>query len=679
MSENSSHIILCRGAVGKGLGERKAPIPFKQTNYNHDIYEFETIDEEITFVANQICTLVFNGTPLNKIKIIKPSQEYETIIKRIFAMFKIPFNLETDYLVSTNIVKNFFKLLDNNISKTLIELEKTLDENDELALEEYNKIVNICNKYNWCNNYKEIRDILIEEFKKTKIKLKNYAQKIEFVELENNFFEDDEIIFLIGFNQGNYPKIYKDDDFLNDDIKKLINLETTSKKNIISYNKVLNSIRNIKNLTISYKLKTPFNIYYKSHIIDDQNWNILSPKVLKINYSILNSKIAITNSIDTYLKYGIENDNLKLLGIFPNLNYKSYNNQYKKINNEIFTKYTKSQLTLSYSSIDNFYRCGFRYYIENILKLNIPSNDFILFIGNLFHYILSLIYTPNFNFDESFNAYIKNNYEVKNYKEKFFIQKLKKELKFIIETIKKQTKYTTFDKYLFEQIVKIDMSINNFDIIFKGIIDKLMYKENNNETLISIIDYKTGNPNLNLNNIIYGLDMQLVIYAYLSSKIEKFKNPKLVGIYLQKVLNKEINIDSKKNYITLKEENLKLQGYSIKDEEILKQFDQTYQDSNFIKGLKISSKGFYAYSKVFDKDMLNSLLKIVEKNIYEARDNILNREFFINPKKIGIKNLVGCEYCKYKDLCFMKENDVVNLKEYKNLEFLGGDNYELDR
>ena len=76
--------------------------------------------------------------------------------------------------------------------------------------------------------------------------------------------------------------------------------------------------------------------------------------------------------------------------------------------------------------------------------------------------------------------------------------------------------------------------------------------------------------------------------------------------------------------------------------------------------------------------MLNSLLKIVDNNINQARDKILNREFFINPKKIGIKNLVGCENCKYRELCFMMEENIINLKEYKKLEFLKDDAYELN-
>ena len=649
------------------------------SKFNHDIMEFDTIQDEVIFVANKICELIENKIELNKIKIINPSSDYNATIKRIFNLFNLPFYFNNNYLISTKISNNFFEILSNDIVETLEKLKETISLNDELEQTEYNQIVKICNKYNWCSNFLDIKNNLIYEFSNTKIDIKKEANYIEFVSLENNFFYDDEYVFLIGFNQNTYPKTVKDDDFLNDEVKKFLSLETTTEINKINYNILVNKLYSIKNLFISYKLKSPFNSFYRSQIIDDLNLNVVKNYNCNIHYSVLNDKLKLAITLDNYLKYGEESQDLELLySNYPSINYKTYNNQYTKIDENLFRKYLNNKLSLSYSSINNFYKCSFRYYMENILNLQISSNEFSLFIGNLFHYILSIMYNGDFNFSDSFETYVNENYEFNTYKERFFINKLKKELEFIIDNIKEQDKFTSFDSHKFEQLIKIDLSKDNYDITFKGIIDKISYKKEAGNTLISIIDYKTGNPNLNLNNIIYGIDMQLCIYAYLSSKLKLFANPLLVGIYLQKILNNEININKNKQYITMKQENLKLQGYSNSNESILKVFDNTYTDSKLIKGMKVSSKGFYAYSKVFDQAMLNSILNIVENNIDEARDKILNREFYINPKKIGVKNLIGCENCTYKELCFMTEDNIINLKEYKNLEFLKDDANEMD-
>lgn len=649
------------------------------SKFNHDIMEFDTIQDEVIFVANKICELIENKIELNKIKIINPSSDYNATIKRIFNLFNLPFYFNNNYLISTKISNNFFEILSNDIVETLEKLKETISLNDELEQTEYNQIVKICNKYNWCSNFLDIKNNLIYEFSNTKIDIKKEANYIEFVSLENNFFYDDEYVFLIGFNQNTYPKTVKDDDFLCDEVKKFLSLETTTEINKINYNILVNKLYSIKNLFISYKLKSPFNSFYRSQIIDDLNLNVVKNYNCNIHYSVLNDKLKLAITLDNYLKYGEESQDLELLySNYPSINYKTYNNQYTKIDENLFRKYLNNKLSLSYSSINNFYKCSFRYYMENILNLQISSNEFSLFIGNLFHYILSIMYNGDFNFSDSFKTYVNENYEFNTYKERFFINKLKKELEFIIDNIKEQDKFTNFDSHKFEQLIKIDLSKDNYDITFKGIIDKISYKKEAGNTLISIIDYKTGNPNLNLNNIIYGIDMQLCIYAYLSSKLKLFANPLLVGIYLQKILNNEININKNKQYITMKQENLKLQGYSNSNESILKVFDNTYTDSKLIKGMKVSSKGFYAYSKVFDQAMLNSILNIVENNIDEARDKILNREFYINPKKIGVKNLMGCENCTYKELCFMTEDNIINLKEYKNLEFLKDDVNEMD-
>ena len=41
--------------------------------------------------------------------------------------------------------------------------------------------------------------------------------------------------------------------------------------------------------------------------------------------------------------------------------------------------------------------------------------------------------------------------------------------------------------------------------------------------------------------------------------------------------------------------------------------------------------------------------------------NIKNNKFDINPKVINGVNK-GCEFCKFKDICFMTENDIEKIQ-----------------
>ena len=123
------------------------------------------------------------------------------------------------------------------------------------------------------------------------------------------------------------------------------------------------------------------------------------------------------------------------------------------------------------------------------------------------------------------------------------------------------------------------------------------------------------------------------------------------------------------NQIIKKRESLKLQGYSNEDIKVLKIVDETYEDSEVIKSLKTSSNGFYAYSKILSDKEIDKLYKLVEEKVKEACKILLDADFRINPKSVDGK-LLGCDYCKYKDICFRKNEDIVDLEKLNYKDFL---------
>ena len=76
--------------------------------------------------------------------------------------------------------------------------------------------------------------------------------------------------------------------------------------------------------------------------------------------------------------------------------------------------------------------------------------------------------------------------------------------------------------------------------------------------------------------------------------------------------------------------------------------------------MKTSSNGFYNYSKVISDDEIDKLSSLVKDKINDASRDILNASFDINPKEINGK-LISCNYCKYKDICYMNNNDIIKL------------------
>lgn len=627
-------------------------------NNNPVIYELETLEEEVNYMFLTISNLL-KQTTIQKIYIIDYNKEYQNMIRRYSFLYHIPINFnEGKDIYGLIEVQKFLKSLENN------SLEEALKE--ITTKEILNIVIDICNQFSDCEDKNIFIEIIKQKIRQTKIYPKKKKNAINIASLEE--IEKDNYYFLIGFNQGIMPLIYKDEDLLSDKEKKKKLIFTSDQKNKLEKMKIIKLIKNTDHLFISYKLKSYSEEYYPSPLIDELELQVCRPNIKNYSYSNLYNQLDLSKKLDSFIKFNEKNLDLNLLyHSYPTIPYLTYDNSYHSIANSDFQKYTNGKLLLSYSSLDHYNRCGFRYYISNLLKLNKYEETFMTLIGNLFHYILSIAFSDNFDFEREFEDYIKDK-QLTN-KEKFFINKLKEDLKYTIDIIKEQDKTTSLKNALYEQ--KIFVSQNHkIQVTFMGIIDKLKYCEENGQTIVAIIDYKTGTPDINLNNSIYGIEMQLPIYLYLA-KNSKLKNVQIAGFYLQKIIHNKLPYQ-KENYESAKKKLYRLDGYSNDNIEILKQFDSNYSDSSMIKGMKLSSKGFYAYTKVLNQNQMNNLEQLTKEKIKETTDNILNLQFDINPKKIG-QNLIGCEFCSFKDICYQREENIVYLKEQNYHDFLGGE------
>ena len=638
-------------------------------DYKHDIYEFNYLEEEIEFVSNKIIDLIRDGVDINNIKLTNINSDYINPIKRIFSLYNIPVNINDDNnIYNTLIIKDFLEYYKKNDKETSLDLLKEkYDLNDENNNYIYNKLINILNSYSFISDKDKCINNIIYDLKRTKTKKEILKNCVEVIDLKDNIVSDEKYVFLMNYNSNSIPTLYKDDDYLSDKIKRKIDLETSDELNKTLKEVDIKAIKNIKNLIITYKLKTPYEDFMRSNLLDETDFEIKRVDIFN-KYSNKMNYFKLSNMLDDLIKYQIKDNKLDYLySMYNDIKYRKFSNKYNGINKNDLIKYLNNKVSLSYSSMNNFYKCQFKYYLENILYLSKDEKTFAIEIGNIFHELLSKSFNDDFDLDKEFDEVIKNTTVIK---EKFFLNKLKDELKFVIDTIKYQNSFSSLDKALYENKVYVNKE-GNVKLTFTGTIDKLLYKEDNDKTYVVIIDYKTGTPDINLNNTIYGLDMQLPVYLYLAKNMKEIKNIEVIGFYLQRVLDNEINKVKGKTYSNIKKDNLKLLGYTVDDESLISIFDKCYFDSEVIKSMKKNNNGFYNYAKLVSKEEIEKLISLTEKHIDYAFDKILDGDFVINPKRLD-NDLVSCKYCKYRDVCFRKEEDIIPLKEHKNLDFLKG-------
>ena len=632
----------------------------KEVNAQFLVYHFSTIEEEIEYHAQKI-TEELSSTPINDIHLVNVTPEYITPLKRIFRMYNIPLNTnDSSSIYSTNIAQKFLNSLTNSKN-----IEDAINSLPESGIK--NQIVTIINNYAFTNTVDDVLiSCFVEEFKRTKLSSEKLKNAIDIINFED-IIPNDNIYHILSFNQENVPKVVKDEDFISDQEKILLDISPSIKINKEEKDYIIKILKTTPNYILSYKDKTPFASYYPSYLINTLSMEIKDENTNKYHYSDSMNQYHLTQSLDNLIKYNEKDENLAILyHNYPQISYRTYNNAYTKINIESLKNYLKPKLTLAYSSLNNYYNCAFKYYINNILKLDPYEETFAIFIGNLFHDVLSKMYSDTFDLDIVYNEYIKN--KMLTPKESFFINKLKEDLKFVIDTIKFQDSFTKLNNVLTEQKIFVNKS-KDIEITFMGIVDKIKYTKNQDHIIAAIIDYKTGNIKNTLDNINYGLNLQLPVYIYLA-KNKEFSNLKIAGFYLQHILQNKVvdQID----YLKDNRQKLRLSGYSNSNEKILSYLDDNYENSLVIEGMKKTSNGFSNYTKLINDENIEKISTITNQKIDEAIDNILNAEFSINPKRLN-NDLIGCKYCKYKDLCFRKEEDIVDLDYQKIEDILGGE------
>jgi len=631
-------------------------IELSNQGFTHNVIELASMEDEINYVCIEIKKLIESGIDINKIILCNVSSDYLYTIDRLFSYYKIPINIDfKDSVYSTKIVTDYLK-------------NKNLDLNNKNAVIINKKLVNILGKLSNLTD-DEIREkILIDKLKSTYLKSPLKYNAVNIKDLYKTSFNDDEYVFVIGFNQDSLPRIKKDLDFIDDSIKDEVSLYKTEYLNKRSKEVVSYLLSNIKNLYLSYKLSSPFQNYYKSSLIDDLGLKIIKKELNDYTHSNSYNKLRLAEMLDNFRLFGEKDSNLEKLNSKYKIPYNTYTNLFTGIDNDTYLKNLPYPLHLSYTSLNCYNECKFKYFIKYVLSLDEYTDSFSSFVGSLYHKILSLFQNKDFNFEEEYQKYLTT--RELTLKEKILLVRIKKELLEFLETIKKQNLLTSYDEALYEAKATVPLK-KDVAVEFVGYIDKIMFYKNIEDTYFSIIDYKTGYIDTHIEPIKYGLHMQLPVYLYLINYSKLFSNPIFTGIYYQNILfnypswNENIEKEKKSRYL--------LNGYSTDNIEHLSRFDSTYQASELIKSMKFNEeKGFGTYSKTLSDDTLYDLIKYTKRHIDLTCDDILNSDFQINPKNYDGDN-ISCEYCQFRDLCYMRESNLIYYDKVKDLSFLGGE------
>ena len=635
---------------------------FDEKKYMPKVYEASNMEEEVEFVLKEIAKLLENNISINNIKVIA-SREYDNLLNRYFSLYDIPYNKKNNHaFYSTMIAQEFLTNYDLY----------SMEENIMHLSEKYtnvSQLVRIINESVLVQD-KDMRKLfIIDDLKKTKIPEVVYLNAVKITDLKDSF-SDDDYVFLLGFNVNQYPLIKRDIDYLSDPVKEQLGLDTTVDWNNYETKFVLYKIQHIKNLVITYKLYSFGKEAYPSMLISELNLDVLPVEIdASITYSKEYSNLKYAKFLDNLYKFSVIDANLGMYEHNLDIPYASYDNQFRGIRKEQLKKKLNGELTLSYTNLEMYQECAFRYYVSKVLRLDIFLENFKTILGSIMHHVLELGIMRDINIPVEMMKFVKEQGYVLNAKEMFYLEEFSHELTDILEVIRMQQAKSKLKHYLFEQEFFVYKDLEDFNITFKGNIDKVMYETIKDKEVLAVVDYKTGNPTITLNNLDYGLNIQLPIYLYLLKRSDRFKNSLIAGFYIQKILAKKEPIQFKKSLHELLKNRLRLQGFTNSDEELMGILDEDYQKGEILANVQFKKDGLLSSkAKVLSNEEMDELISKVDKIIDGVIKKILDANFVINPKVINGKN-IACTYCKFRDLCYRRKKNEVEL---------GGESRELD-
>lgn len=246
-------------------------------------------------------------------------------------------------------------------------------------------------------------------------------------------------------------------------------------------------------------------------------------------------------------------------------------------------------------------------------------------------------------------------------KNRYFVMQLKRILRRTIRTLQQQLRYGTFKPYAFEKdfrhIYNIDCEgQSDGQLLLKGRIDRIDTCLHDQEVLVKVVDYKSGNRKFDVNTLYYGIALQLAVYLGQAVKnmeaVYPDKNivPAAMLYYraVDPILNTEKALTKEESEIEILKE-LNHTGAVSSRAGVVDALDETFTKKSMV--VPVSKKGdeVVLSDSVFDPLVLNRMLDFAQDKVMELANEIMQGKIDIKP--VEIKKTDACEFCDYKDVC----------------------------
>lgn len=648
-------------------------LSFLELENNCFFYSFVDARDEVYSLVRKIATLLHNKVSADNIKIHLTNPTYKPVLEEVFSMFSIDITFnEQPMLYTRPYVLAFLKAMQNNQTEDVyLRIQSSLESAKKIVpfadKGTKQQVIDIINQTEIeALPAAQINAYLKNVFMNTRIKSKNYINTIEIGDFMQDCLGEDVYLFVPSCTQGVVPRVIQDDEYLLDKEKEGIGMISSSKKNEIYQKQFVKMIKRSKETVLSFADRYVDHTFVLSSAVINQvalgNIQPQEDSEDTIRFSKTYDQMLYAKLYDDVIKYDVIDPRLHALRKSDlKLEYRSYNNQFKGMDQEDLCSFLTEKLSLSYTSLDLYYNCPFAFYVEKVLRIRKNKNELAIFVGNMFHHVLEEMLLKAqeeitiLQIQECMQEFCRKNNNPFGVKMHFFMEKHAQDLYLILQTIQTQLKQSSFVQSGFEEQVSITLE-NDYQTKLSGKIDKLLTYDLEGKTYAVVLDYKTGNTDFDYHNLFFGLNMQTLIYFYLYHKVGR--PYQFGGAYLQRIFINPLQYEKNTTKEELLWKQLQWSGYTQEDQKVMFAVDNQVMQHTFLNRMRIKTdETLYDTAKkwVISDEIFHSLLKFVDGKIYEALENIENGDFSVAP--IRMDDIDACKYCSYQDLCFKQEKN----------------------
>lgn len=621
-----------------------------------DVLCFNDYEEEIIYAVNDIAKKINEKTDPSKIVIYYSNSDYLKKLEEILIIYQIDYQTDIkEKLIDFETSKEFLKFLKNHFNNKIEDIcnEYLKIHNDDVSLEIINHLSDIIDKKLDDNTYELINYI----FNKTTKKTNEYQNAITLCNDFDNIYDEQTHIYILGCANNILFSFVKDTQYLKNEERQKYNLLTSDMRNQNTIKQIVSFINYHKNIYLSYSKTVHNKKYFICHFLENKK---LTNRTLDIA-DIISARMAQNIYQKAYRLYNLYNEKSENL----DKGYETFNKKYNLYNSEYSGNENISEdvIKLSYSKIDDYTNCPFKYYLKNYLKLPEKENESTE-LGSLIHFVLEKVLK---NMDNNkretlmndiscyFDEYFSEKKYQKTNKDEIYFPLYLKQLQNIIPIIIDFMDNSNFTLAETESSFEIKLDDKT---ILNGKIDKILVYED----YFIVVDYKTGNVDFDWKNLDQGVKLQLPIYLLLYSETHHGMKP--AGAYLENVFKKSF-FDELKDIIKAHA----YKGYTNNDNDINLRIDISERNKGLIKYNKTNAKNL----AFIPESVFLYVIDYTKKKVLEIASDIRNNKFNIKPLYDG-STLKGCEYCNYKDICYRLSNMKKWYTKNENLDYLKKDN-----